>query len=102
MHDNDYDSVGESIILTDDGLFTNTSATYTLTLYPTSAFFEVYSTRNPVIATVGAVCIIIFTSISFLLYDTIVRKEVHNKEAVLEAKKRFVRFGMSLCISVDV
>jgi hypothetical protein len=64
----------------------------TLTLYPTDEFFEVYSTSNPVVATVGSVCIIVFTSLLFLMYDFFVRQESHHKLVILEAKRQFIRF----------
>ena len=92
LHDGAYSSFGESIVLTGEGLFTDSSATYTLTLYPSSYFFSVYSTNNPSVATIGAVCIIIFTSFAFLLYDALVRRVVRDKQTILDAKRRFVRF----------
>ena len=92
LHDTNYDSFRESIVLTGEGLFTNASSTYTLTLYPSSDFFHIYSTDNAVIATIGTVCIIVFTSIAFLLYDAIVRTVVHDKDTILEAKRRFMRY----------
>lgn len=54
--------------------------------------YEVYGTQNPVIATVGSICIIIVTSVLFLVFDFFVRKEFSNKEHLLEAKRRYVRF----------
>lgn len=44
------------------------------------------------IATVGAVCIMIFTSLLFFLYDFYVRREFNAKKHLLEAKRKFVRF----------
>jgi signal transduction histidine kinase len=73
-------------------MFTDTSATYSLTMYPDEEFFKVYSTNNKVIATVGSVCIIIFTSLLFLLYDFFVRKEFHSQRAIMDAKRQFMRF----------
>jgi len=78
--------------LTGTGLFTDSSASYVLTLYPAPEFINNYSTKNPIIATVGAVLIIVFTSAAFLLYDALVRKEVNDKKVVLEAKRNFMRF----------
>jgi signal transduction histidine kinase len=63
-----------------------------LTLYPNEELFDVYSTQNPNVATAGTVCIIIFTSFLFILYDFFVRQEFHVKRSVLEAKRNFVRF----------
>jgi signal transduction histidine kinase len=44
------------------------------------------------IATVGAVCIMVFTSLLFFLYDFYVRREFNAKKQLLEAKRKFVRF----------
>jgi signal transduction histidine kinase len=63
-----------------------------LTLYPNDELFDVYSTNNPDVATAGSVCIIIFTSLLFILYDFFVRQEFNVRRSVLEAKRNFVRF----------
>jgi signal transduction histidine kinase/ActR/RegA family two-component response regulator len=65
---------------------------YTLSLYPTDCLYEVYSTINPTVSTIGAVCIIIFTSFLFILYDFCVRREFSTKDDLLDSKRRFVRF----------
>jgi signal transduction histidine kinase len=78
--------------LTPSELFGPTSSNYTLTLYPTQEFYHVYCTRNPQLASIGAVFIIVFTSILFLLYDLSVRREFHAKQELLDAKRKFVRF----------
>ena len=91
MHDDKFDRYRRSVLLT-EGLFSSSSASYTLTLYPNDELFGVYSTRNPDVATAGSVCIIIFTSLLFILYDFFVRQEFSVKRSVLEAKRNFVRF----------
>jgi len=73
-------------------MFSNKSPTYSLSLYPNEDFFEVYSTNNSFIATVGSVCIIICTSLLFLLYDFFVWKEFRNQRAIMEARRTFMRF----------
>ena len=92
LHNPSFSKYRRSIELYSPGLFSYASAAYTLTLYPNDELFEVYSTQNPFIATVGIVCCIIFTSLLFLMYDFFVRQEFHAKKAVLEAKRQFVRF----------
>jgi hypothetical protein len=92
LHAAEFSGYRESIALTTPGMFSEKSPTYTLTLYPTDEFFEVYSTSNPVVATVGSVCIIVFTSLLFLIYDFFVRQESHHKLVILEAKRQFIRF----------
>jgi len=59
----------QSILLTDNDLYTEESPSYTLSLYPNDELYVVYSTQNPLIATIGAVAIIIFTSVLFFFYD---------------------------------
>jgi signal transduction histidine kinase len=68
------------------------SALYTLSLYPTDTFYEVYSTGNPTVASTGTVFIILFTSILFILYDFCVQREFSTKDYLLDSKRRFVRF----------
>jgi signal transduction histidine kinase len=92
LHDDKFDNYRRTVLLTKKGLFSSSSASYTLTLYPNEELFDVYSTRNPNVATAGTVCIIIFTSFLFILYDFFVRQEFNVKRAVLEAKRNFVRF----------
>lgn len=92
MHDEKFDKYRRSALLNPAGLFSSSSASYTLTLYPKDELFDVYSTQNPAVATAGSVCIIIFTSLLFTLYDFFVRQEFTAKRSVLEAKRNFVRF----------
>ena len=91
LHDRKFHKYGKSTRLTED-LFSSSSASYKLTLYPTSQEFDSYSTANPTIATVGAVLIILMTSMLFFLYDMAVHKEFDAKSELLEAKRQFVRF----------
>lgn len=96
MHDSQYNQYQRSRSLTSspDGkaLFGESSASFTLTLYPTDELFDVYSTSNPRVATIGAVCIVIFTSCVFFLYDFFVRRTFNEKENVLQAKRQFMCF----------
>jgi len=94
MHSRKYNHFKRSILLAGPGrgLFSNGSANYTLTLYPSDELFAVYSTMNPWVATIGAVCIIIFTSLLFFMYDFFVRRDFTAKYELLKAKRQFVRF----------
>jgi signal transduction histidine kinase len=87
-----YDKFRRAVALTEDEFYTEKSPTYTLSLYPNHDFFEVYHTNNPKIAMIGAVCIILFTSLAFFLYDFFVRREFHAKQELLQAKRQFMRF----------
>lgn len=73
-------------------VLSNTSAVYTLSVYPSDEYFEAYRTDSPVFATVGSVCIIIFTALLFFLYNFCVRREFSHMKDLLEAKRKFVRF----------
>ena len=44
------------------------------------------------VTTIGAVMVIIFTSLAFLVYDALVRQEFHDAQAVLLAKRQFMRY----------
>ena len=92
LHDVEYGKYRHEITLTGDGFFGVTSTTYTLTIYPTSEFFDSYSTKNPLTATIGAVVIVCAVSLLFFLYDYFVRDEFNQKQAILEAKRAFMRF----------
>ena len=70
----------------------SSSTLYTMTLYPSQELYDVYTTRNPTIASAGCILIIAFTSLLFLLYDVLVRKEFNTKQELLDAKRKFVRF----------
>jgi hypothetical protein len=72
--------------------FSNFTVEYILEIYSTDEFVSSYGTNNPKLACIGAVGIIVFTSLLFFLYDATVRKEFHSKRNLFEAKRQFVRF----------
>ena len=92
LYDAAYAKYGLSIDLFSPGIFTHTSAHYTLTLYPNESLFDVFGTNNPIKGLIGALCILFFTSCIFILYDHFVQKELYRKEAITEARRLFVRF----------
>ena len=92
MHDRNFDEYANSVVLSEPGEHSTSSPRYTLTAYPNEDLFAIYETHNPVIATIGAVCIIVFTSILFFLYDYLVRTEFNHKESISRARSQFVRF----------
>ena len=63
-----------------------------MTLYPNEEVFDVFSTDNPLIAMFGSLAIILVVSLVFLMYDYFFRQVVGHKQAVLEAKRIFVRY----------
>jgi len=92
LHDPDFDEYAHLVILSEPGNHSISSPRYTLTAYPSEDFFAIYKTNNPVIASIGAVCIIMFTSVLFFFYDFLVRTEFNHKESVSRARGQFVRF----------
>jgi signal transduction histidine kinase len=72
--------------------FSNSTVKYFLEIYSTDEFVNYYSTNNPRTACIGAVAIMVFTSLLFFFYDFFVRKEFHSKKNLLESKRQFVRF----------
>jgi signal transduction histidine kinase len=92
LHIQKYSEHAISIGLYSPGIFSYTSAQYTLTIYPAHKFFDIYSTGNPKMATMAVVFSILFTALLFFTYDFFVRQEFHAKQAVLEAKRLYVRY----------
>jgi len=91
-HDINYE---ESLVwdqLLDPETMSQNSVPYTILFYRNEKFGKQFRTQSPLIATIGAVAIIIFTSSLFFLYDHFVRREVMEKKDLLEAKRQFVRF----------
>jgi signal transduction histidine kinase/CheY-like chemotaxis protein len=92
LHDAACNDYSHETILTHRDLFGPSSVPYTIAFYPTEQFFESYETANPMLASIGSVVAILVTSVMFLLYDTLVRREFFAKRDLLEAKRKFVRF----------
>jgi signal transduction histidine kinase len=92
LHDKRYDRFRHTEALIEKELYTETSPTYILHVYPNGELYEVYQTGNAVTASVGAVCAILITSLVFFLYDFFVRREFNAKKELLEAKRQFMRF----------
>lgn len=72
--------------------FSDTAVKYYMDIYSTQEFEEKFENNDPVAVSVGAVCIVLMTSLLFLCYDALVRREFNHKRQLLEAKRRFVRF----------
>ncbi len=72
--------------------FSNITVNYYMDVYSNQDFYKAYSTNNARTACIGAVLIIVCTSLLFFFYDYFVRKEFHDKRKLLQAKRQFVRF----------
>ena len=92
LHDPAYDNMVYKGDVTLPGLFANSSVPYTMALYPSDNVYDMYSTKNPYYATVGAICVMIFTVLMFLAYDFMVRREFSAKHELLKAKRHFMRY----------
>ena len=68
------------------------SARYVLTVYPASTSFEDYKTNSPLAVSLGFIGVILFCTIIFFLYDWFVQSESHQRKAILQVKRQFVRF----------
>ncbi len=91
-HDEKYNEMMMTATIIDPTLLSEGSISYEMTCYPNDDFFKTYQTSNPMIAAIGAIGIIIFTSVLFFLYDYFVRREFRSKKELFEAKRKFVRF----------
>ena len=92
LHDPTFSAFSRTVTLEGTDLSGISQRHYRLSLYPTEDFFDVYSTENPMIATVGAVIIVLLTSLLFFVYDCAVRREFNAKQDLLRAKRKFMRF----------
>jgi signal transduction histidine kinase len=92
LHDTTYTKYGQSTMLAGPGLFSATSSAYKLTFYPNDDFFQVYYTNNSTLVVIGAVAILLVTSIMFAIFGHFVRKPFQSKQALFDGKRRFVRF----------
>jgi len=92
LHDPAYDEQKQEGDVTLPGYFANQSVHYTIALYPSDTLYEMYSTKNPYYATVGAICVMVFTVCMFIAYDCLVRREFNAKHELLKAKRHFMRY----------
>ena len=92
LHDRDYNHLRRTVVLTDSQLYSSDSPVYTLSIYPTPVFYAVYSTSNPITATVVVIVATLITSLAFLLYDVFVRREFRTKTALLQSKRAYMRY----------
>lgn len=90
---NCHEQESQSIVLTEQmetGAAMSTE--YTLTLYPTQAMYDSYSTHIPLSVALIFVATIGLCTCVFFLYDHMMKREAHQRTMVLEMKRKFVRF----------
>jgi signal transduction histidine kinase len=68
------------------------SISYTLSFYPTQELEESFATSQPLNAAMYMLGIFLFCSALFAFYDRLTIREFDRNQAVLDTKRRFVRF----------
>ena len=92
-HNQNYEDLGRSVLLTPPELFTENAPRHSLIIYPNAGFYNAYETNNPAVATIVVAGITFVTlSLVFLLYDYYVRREFRAKRQLLEARRQFMRY----------
>ena len=92
FHDKKYDSLRRSMKVFADEDGTENQSTYIITMYPTNLFIGYYTSEIPVYAAIASSILLGLCAATFFLYDYYMRKATAANEAVLETKRRFVRF----------
>jgi hypothetical protein len=92
LHDRHYSRLERSMHLLSHDVTLTESSTYTLSFYPTHEFEDDYHTALPVIGAVVMMAIFMFCSALFVSYDVLTQRRFDHNEAVLDTKRRFVRF----------
>jgi hypothetical protein len=86
----DYQGISHRFVIYPDG---NTdSVHYVVTFYATKKEYNDYTTNVPIYVCMSSLLIVIFTSLIFLAYDFLVRREAVEQVNLLAAKKKYVRF----------
>ena len=92
-HDTHYDHYARSIVLNDWNTQAKANTQYVLTVYPTSTMFhEFQQDKIPWAVALGFVGAILVCTALFAGYDFLMRNEAHQRQQVLQFKRRFVRF----------
>ena len=95
LHDPAYTNFAKEEVLNDDIDFptgSKSSAVYTLTVYPTSKMFNEFTTDAPLHVALGFMGAIAFCTLVFFMYDNLMRYDAHQRKAVFDMKRKFVRF----------
>ena len=92
LHDDAYTEYAESVVLTDIPTGALKSAKYVLTVYPTKESFDAFASSSPLAVSLGFCGAVLFVTLVFFLYDYLMRRDAEQRKAILEMKRRFVRF----------
>ena len=91
-HDRKYSKYRESRTLESNTIEATEHARYELSFYPRQSFADEYSSFAPTFAAVALVVVFFICAAVFIAYDMLVHRESTRKQAVLDTKRRFVRF----------
>lgn len=91
-HDTDFTNKGISRQLINSNSIAPGSPVYRVSIYPSSDYYESYSSDLPIEACVGTVSLLLFCCILFVIYDYLMRWNYNKSQAILETKRRYVRF----------
>lgn len=108
LHDKDFEDLSGSHTV--DFGFNDETTQYTMRLYPSRKFYEKYNSNLPVLASVGAVIIVAFTSIVFFAYAYAIHIEAIEAYVLIEKNQAFVRFISHevrtplnvICLGIDI
>eukprot|EP00578_Thalassiosira_sp_NH16_P002284 CAMPEP_0181139862 /NCGR_PEP_ID=MMETSP1071-20121207/35004_1 /TAXON_ID=35127 /ORGANISM="Thalassiosira sp., Strain NH16" /LENGTH=488 /DNA_ID=CAMNT_0023226789 /DNA_START=34 /DNA_END=1497 /DNA_ORIENTATION=- len=91
LHDANYDMYKAGpITLNDYKSYSNTSSTYSLSIYPTAIVFQEFETNTPTVVAVSLVAVICVVASLFFVYDLLVRREIRAlKEQSDRYKQKF-------------
>ena len=92
LHNTKYSKYGQSSPLLHPSVKVTKSSTFTLTFYPTKEFADDYQTDLPLIGALVLLFIFLFCSALFATYDVLMQRKFGRNQAVLDTKRRFVRF----------
>jgi signal transduction histidine kinase len=92
LHETHYSGYRTSGSLLSGNIAIARSASYTLSFYPTSELQESFETTQPTQAAIIMLAIFAFCGLLLALYDRLTRREFDRNQAVLDTKRRFVRF----------
>jgi signal transduction histidine kinase/CheY-like chemotaxis protein len=92
LHDTQHTERGHSVIVNDIQTDATATAFYTLTVYPSDTMFAEFRTKSPLAVLLGLLAFILVCTILFFIYDFLMRHEAHQRQQILDMKRRFVRF----------
>ena len=92
LHDTQFNRYRRTRALDTQVAQVSSNSTYEIVFYPRSTLLETYTSNLPIIAAVVIVLMFVFCSAVFFAYDILMKREFGRKEAILDTKRRFVRF----------